>query len=192
MLNGNVLYALIHEGGQFKMVDDLTEKVQGSQSGLEQLINKIPGFRGYRQKEQRRDADKLLRTYVARQYEEQLKRLGEAQYQLSSLPGGLRHMSTLERASMKLQLLIDRLKTASYGYAGLFDAIKVDEKVLDKLYDFDRGMLAGVEQLSAAVGKLADAVEAEGAVAPAISDLSKLLEALNTTFSSRQDIILKS
>ncbi len=174
------------------MVEDLTEKIQSSQNALEKLISKIPGFRGYRQKEQRRDADKLLRTYVARQYEEQLKRLNEVQYNLSSMSGGLRHMSTFERATMKLQLLIDRLKTASYGYAGLFDAIKVDEKVLDKLYDFDRGMLDGVDQLSAAVDKLADAVEAEGAVVPAIKDLAQLLDTLNSTFTSRQDIILKS
>jgi len=83
---------------------------------------------------------------VARKYEEQLKRLGEVQYQLTAR-GRLASVVTLERAVMKLQYMIDRIKTASYGYKGVFAAVKVDEAALDKLYAFDEGMLAGVDEL---------------------------------------------
>jgi len=172
------------------MLNDLTEKIKGSQGKFESLVSKIPGYAGYKQKEQRREADKLLRLYVARQYEEQLKRLGDVQYTLTSR-GRLASIVTLERASTKLQLLIDRLKTASYGYAGLFDAIKVDEEKLDKLYEFDQTMLDGVSQISALLDKLAEAAEAEASTSAESNDLVKTCESLNNTFSHRQDVILE-
>jgi hypothetical protein len=172
------------------MLDDLTEKIKGSQGKFESLVSKIPGYAGYKQKEQRREADKLLRLYVARQYEAQLRRLGDVQHTLTSR-GRLASIVTLERASTKLQLLIDRLKTASYGYAGLFDAIKVDETKLDKLYEFDQAMLDGAQQVSALLDKLTQAAEAEASTSAESGDLIKACEALNNAFSQRQDVILE-
>ncbi len=172
------------------MLDDLTEKIQSSQNKLEQLISRVPGFAGYKQKEQRREADKLLRLYVARQYEEQLTRLSNVQYAMVS-QGRLKAMSTLERGVTKLQLLIDRIKTASYGYAGLFDAIKVDEAALDRLYDFDQAMLEGVDKIAADLDRLDEAAQAEAATLTEAGRLIADLEALNNTFSRRQDVILE-
>ena len=172
------------------MLDDLTEKIQSSQNKLEELISRVPGFAGYKQKEQRREADKLLRLYVARQYEEQLTRLSNVQYAMVS-QGRLKAMSTLERGVTKLQLLIDRIKTASYGYAGLFDAIKVDEGALDRLYSFDQAMLEGVDKIAADLDRLDEAAQAEAATLTEAGQLIADLEALNNTFSRRQDVILE-
>ena len=172
------------------MLDDLTEKIQSSQNKLEELISRVPGFAGYKQKEQRREADKLLRLYVARQYEEQLTRLSNVQYAMAS-QGRLKAMSTLERGVTKLQLLIDRIKTASYGYAGLFDAIKVDEGALDRLYDFDQAMLEGVDKIAADLDRLDEAAQAEAATLTEAGQLIADLEALNNTFSRRQDVTLE-
>lgn len=171
------------------MLDDLTEKIQAAQSKLEELASSIPGYAGYKRKEQRREADKLLRLHVARQYEEQLKRLSDVQYTLTSR-GRLASIVTLERAVMKLQLLIDRIKTASYGYAGLFDPLKVDEEVLERLYDFDRAMVEGAGRIASLLDRLAEAAEAEEPTPAEANDLVAELETLNNTFSRRRDVIL--
>ena len=172
------------------MVDDLTEKIQASQNKFEELVSKIPGYKGYKQREQRREADKLLRTHVASKYQEQLDRLNEIQYTLTS-QGRLKVMVILERAVMKLQLLIDRIKTASYGYAGLFDAVKVDEELLDRLYDFDQDMLSGAEELSAKLDRLGEAANDESLGVEDANELVKDLESLNGRFSQRQDVFLE-
>ncbi len=172
------------------MLGDLTEKIQSSQNRFEQLVSRIPGYRGYKQKEQRREADKLLRLHVARQYQEQLDRLNRLQYQLTT-GGDLTAMMVLERAVSKLQLLIDRLRTASYGYAGVFDALKVDEDVLDRLYEFDQGMLSGVESLSAILDELTDMVNNGHPTRDAANQLIGELEELHRTFGERQEVILR-
>ena len=171
------------------MLDDLTEKIRASQGKLEDLASIIPGYKGYKQKEQRREADKLLREHVARKYGEQLERLNRLQYDLTA-HGRLASILTLERAVMKLQLLIDRLKTASYGYAGLFDAIKVDEAALDRLYEFDQSMLEGVGQVAALLDRLAEAAQAEASTSAEANDLVTTLERLNSTFGQRQDVLV--
>lgn len=172
------------------MLGDLTEKIQSSQDKFEQLVAKIPGYAGYKQKEQRREADELLRLHVARQYEELLDRLNRLQYQLTD-QGDLSGMMVLERAVSKLQLLIDRIRTASYGYAGLFDALKVDEDVLDRLYEFDQNMLAGVDTLSAMLDELTDIVNNAHPATEAANKLIGELERLHRTFGERQEVILR-
>ncbi len=171
------------------MSDDLLGKIQGDQNKLEKLVSRIPGYRGYKRKEQRREADKLLRLEVARRYGEQLRRLGEVQYTLSER-GKLALLASLERATSRLQLLIDRLRTAAYGYAGVFDALKVDEDVLDRLYDFDYAMLDGVEDIAGSIDALNQAVEEEGDISAQVDELLDQLTALNDTFTRRQDVIL--
>jgi hypothetical protein len=170
-------------------MDDLTEKVQSSQGKLEELAKRIPGYAGYKLKEQRREADKLLRLAVARKYEEQLRRLNELQFTLTSR-GQLVPLMTLERAAIKLQLLIDRLKNASYGYAGLFDAVKIDEAALDKLYDFDQQTLEGASQVAALLDKLEDAIHSEAPIGTEAGTLVAQVQELNDAYSHRQDVIL--
>jgi hypothetical protein len=171
------------------MLDDLTERIYGSRNKLEEFVSQVPGYAGYKAKEERREADRLLREYVARQYEAQLKRLNELQYALTE-QGRLREMTVLERAVMRLQLLIDRIKTAPQGYSGVFDAIKVDERVLDYLYEFDEEMLQGTDELAAKLDELSSAVNDESLSVQQANELVAMLERLNNTFSRRQDVIL--
>ncbi|MEA3407377.1 MAG: hypothetical protein U9R48_04765 [Chloroflexota bacterium] len=171
------------------MSDDLLGKVQGAQNELEEVLSHIPGYKGYKRREQRREADKLLRLEVARRYGEQLKHLGEVQYALSE-KGELALLASLERAVSKLQLLIDRLRTASYGYAGLFDALKVDEEVLDRLYAFDYAMVEGADSVTVSIEALERAVEEDRDAPAQIDELLDQLTELNETFTRRQDVIL--
>ncbi|MGC9359769.1 MAG: hypothetical protein ACP5G7_05245 [Anaerolineae bacterium] len=171
------------------MVGDLIERIEASRNKVEELISQVPGFKGYKQKETRREADKLLRSHVAREYEALLRRINALQRDLSDA-GELRLVLQLDRATVKLQMLADRIKTASYGYAGVFDAIKVNEEILDALYTFDLAMMDGVARVSEALDAVAAAGEDSSALTAEVESLLALLDELNDTFSKRQDIIL--
>jgi hypothetical protein len=169
---------------------DLRETVQGNLGGLEKLIAKLPGYKGYKQKEMRREADKLLRMEVAAKLDEQRKRVADLQMQLIT-GGQIEFLDDLERAVMKMQGLIDRIRTASYGYGGLFDAVRVKEEELDALYDFDNRMLDSVAEIAAAVDKLTSAIAAQEAVVSAITGLISEAEQANLTFGHRNEAILQ-
>ena len=170
---------------------DLRETVDGSLGGFEKLMAKIPGYKGYKQKEMRREADKLLRMDVAGKLEDQRKRVSELQMEFVT-GGQIALLDDLERVVMKLQLLIDRIKTASYGYAGLFDAVKIKEEQLDALYEFDNSLLDSVSQIATAVDKVASAVATQEGVGLSIIDLVQEVEQANQAFGHRHEAILQA
>jgi hypothetical protein len=91
---------------------------------------------------------------------------------------------------MKLQLLTDRLKTASYGYAGVFDAVKVKEEHLDALYEFDERMLDYVDDIAAGTDAVASAISTEGDIGAALRDLTEVVSEAILTYSHREEAIL--
>jgi len=170
-------------------MDDLRDTVSGARGTLETLIGKIPGYHGYKEKEMRREADKLLRTHLSQRFQEQRTKLSNVQNQLAS-EGKLEHMGLLERTMLQLQLLIDRLKVAEYGYAGLFDAVRVKEEQLDALYTYDNALTSSVEQLAGKMDRLAIAAMSGEELTPLANDALLLLQELNTTLDRRKDVIL--
>ena len=51
-------------------MSDFFEKVSGQVDPFKKLLSYIPGFSGYIERQNRRDADKILRDTVARRFEE--------------------------------------------------------------------------------------------------------------------------
>jgi predicted Zn-dependent protease len=170
-------------------VADMRGRIEGAYNKLEELVKNVPGYKGYKEKEIRREADKLLRVKVARGFDEQRRRLNGIEVALTNA-GRLGVLVTLDRALMRLQALVDRIKTASYGYAGLFDAVKVKEKELDALYNFDAALVESVDKVKALVDSIA-AAQKDEQVTQAANALLEGLDEINTTFSRRQDVILE-
>jgi hypothetical protein len=112
---------------------DLFQKITDSRNLIEKIGAMIPGFKGYVDRNARRDADKMLRESVAVRLEQQWSRVSDLQRQLIG-QGSIELVDDLEASAIKLRMLIDRIRTASYGYAGFFDAVKIQEADLVKLY----------------------------------------------------------
>ena len=164
------------------------QSVEDSRSGLGKLISKIPGYHGYKEKENRRAADKLLREFLAGELDEQRRRLAELQRQMLE-GGGLLLVDDVDRAVTKVQKLADTIRTASYGYAGWFDAIKVKEEQLDSLYSFDEGMLEAVSAIKTAIEGLAGAIAAGEDQKPAIMAVVSAAEAANVRWRERTNVL---
>ncbi|MGA7733689.1 MAG: hypothetical protein WCD37_20695 [Chloroflexia bacterium] len=171
---------------------DIRNRVMGDKpdSFLHKIAGIIPGFNGYMERERRRDADKLLRTHLAGQYANGRARL--TRIQQGMVRGkNLDYIAEVDRIAGVLQRFIDRLNTATYGYTGLFDPVKIEEQDLDMLYAFDMSLTSGVDQVSSAIGALESAVGSteKGDVSAAINRLSELADDLNLRLNQRQDFI---
>ena len=165
-----------------------TQSVDDSRGAFEKLIAHIPGYHGYKEKENRRAADKLLREFLSGELDELRRRLAELQRQILE-GGGLLLVDDVDRAVTKVQKLADTIRTASYGYAGLFDAVKVKEDELDALYAFDEGMLTAIADIKVAVDGLAAAIETGGEMKAAIQAVVAAAEAANVRWRERENVI---
>ncbi len=167
---------------------DLFGKIEEGRNMLEKLASKIPGYSGYREREDRRQADRLLRETIARSYEEQWGRISQLQRDLIQ-EGGIEHVDRLEAAAIKLRTFIDQVKTASYGYSGLFDAVKVNEKELAALYAYDNALLEHLTSVTSAVDNVEASLADEVGLPAALRHLTTLAQECNNLFDKRVHVL---
>ncbi|HYN87936.1 MAG TPA: hypothetical protein VER55_05380 [Ardenticatenaceae bacterium] len=152
---------------------------------IQDLMAKIPGYRGYSEREDRREADKELRDAVAAAYESQVTRITRLQERLIN-QGDFSTIEVLDDGIGRLQHLARRLRTASYGYSGFFDRTQTyDVADLDRLYAFDLEMANGVDAIGSLINELSEGTNVS-ATAQALIDK---LDELHRVFDQRSQTI---
>lgn len=170
------------------MTDPLGKITEGK--GLVGKIrNFLSGFLGYVDQGNRRDADKMLREVIAQRFEEQWGRISGLQRDFIS-QGEIEYVDDLEAAAIKIRTFADRIKTASYGYAGFFDAINIKAEELEKIYTFDLELLEKCEQLARAVDNIQQSIGTDGLPA-SIRNLVSLSQEVIDTYNRRDEVILQ-
>jgi hypothetical protein len=159
-------------------MDPILDKARAGQNVLERIMNAIPGFKGYREKELRRDADKIQREHLA-------TRLGEVKKVLNQVAndatrsGNLDAINDVETARKRLDKVINTIRWADRGYAGFFDPVKVDEATLGRVYDFDLALIESVDRI------VTTAASAANGLRPLIDEI----DALDAKLSDRDSIL---
>jgi len=172
-------------------MDDFFQKVASQQDPFKKVMSNIPGFSGYIERQNRRDADKILRDTVARRFDEQWKRTSQLQSDMVS-SGMIAYVDDMEKAALQLRTFIDKISTAPRGYSGMFDAVKINEKELEAIYQFDAAFFDLAEQ----VGRGLDNVEAslgdETALPAAIRNVTSLARMAVETYNKRSEAVTGS
>ncbi len=163
----------------------IEERIQEDKNWLERVLEKIPGVKGYKKKESKREADKIQRLYVGQKLDSCLGKLDALKLDLIKASG----MDALGEADVtmrKLRTVRDRIQFADYGYAGMMDPVKVGQEKLDELMAFDKSLEAD----AAAISQLVDTLSA---ASPSLrSDIGLLngkIDALDARFSERETLI---
>ncbi len=172
------------------MSEDIYGKITDDTDPIKKILSKVPGFSGYIEREKRRDSDKLLREIIADRLEEQWQRVSTLQKEFIS-QGEISYLDDLESAAIKIRTLADRIRRASYGYAGIFDAVKINEDDLALLYSYDAALLDSVDEISRAIDNAEVSVGTDGLPA-AIRNISSVTQDMTTSFNRRDETILSA
>lgn len=168
---------------------DVKERIlSGRDSWLEQFAQNIPGVKDYMEREGRRDADKMVRDHLASLLSASSQKLLRVQTDLTNKMQ-LDLLDDLERVKQRLETLMDRLRHADRGYAGFFDAIKINEAELEQVYQHDMALEAGVKDLQSAVDAVSEAVRSGGDVPAALNAVSEQLDAWDAALQARESIL---
>ena len=169
----------------------LLEKAKGERTLFERILGFLPGFRGYKEKELRRETDKLVRNHIYRKLREARSDAKEVFQKLSDQR--LHEVLTeMDRLVMIFDRVTAKIDHASYGYAGFFNILKVKEEKLDKMIAFDNELINQAQEIvdNTTVFKR-EAVKREFTKAREhIEKLRASLEAIEEKFDQRGEIIL--
>ena len=168
---------------------DILQRVMDEKDFLKKLVEKIPGFKGYVERSDRRIADKLVRESIADRFDSLWKKISAIQRQAIS-DGNIEIIDDLEAPALKLRQFVDRIRTASYGYAGFFDAIKVNTEELDEIYQYDLALMAMEEEVNRAIDNVESSMGTDGLPA-AMRHLTQLAQECLDGFDMRKEVIVK-
>lgn len=152
---------------------------------LEKILRKIPGFKGYLEKEYRRESDFLARTWLADRLQASKRGLDDYVRNLVD-SGQLDGLTHCDRLRSKLDKLILGLRGAVRGYSAVFDFVKVREELLDDVYKLDMSLVADVDKLAADIEALASKGGDATAVIP---DLMRRADEIDRKYDERAKIL---
>lgn len=169
------------------MLDQIVESSKAKMGALEALVKGLPGIRGYVDKELRRSTDKRLREQLADYLQAERIKLLQIQRQLLE-QYGLKWVAKVEPNVQRLQTTIDRIRSASYGYAGFFSDVRIGEEELDALYEFDQSLAQEVAAVGQTVEQLATATE-DSLLSAALDQLAVAIRAVDERLHERKRIL---
>lgn len=171
------------------MSDQFVESAKSQQNVIERLLKGLPGIRGYVDKELRRNADYRVRQMIGEELDRAKGALLDVQNKLLR-SGGLTWLDDIDLAVSRLQTLSDRVKTASYGYAGLFDAVRIREDALNALHRFDTALMGEVAKIETSVASLRSSFSDKAAVGTLVDSVINSISDLTMMFDRRERAII--
>jgi len=124
---------------------DIKEKAKSQLNVFEKIVNSIPGFKGYFERELRRDSDKLQRDFIVEKMQNVRAKLVNIIKEVAKAKR-LDLLSDYDEIMRGLEKLINEIRYADRGYSGFFDLMKITEEQLDEIYRFDAGLLEKVTE----------------------------------------------
>lgn len=170
---------------------DIRQTVDDSRGVLKRLQLLIPGFRGYRQGEDIREADSFLRIQVSDKLKNARTTIENSRSSLTNA-NQFQALKDLAPIIADLMGLEGRIRHAEQGYTGISPAVRVNPQQLDRLYEYDYGFVEAADQLNETIAPLPSlATGSNGAalqtlVATARGQISQLDQA----FKARMQVIL--
>ena len=149
---------------------DIRQSVQEDRGILKKIQNVIPGFRGYRKREDIRAADSLLRVQMADRMRDVKGGIEESRRMLVDNMM-IDHIEQVGGIINKLMAVEGRVRHAEQGYTGFSPAVRIEEEELNRLYEYDLMMVQSINDLIRLSGELKNAIYA--------SDNAKIHEQLD-------------
>jgi hypothetical protein len=169
---------------------DYLGKVRGERGLLERIMGYIPGYRGYKEKELRRESDRLVRTDAVNR----LKASKTAVRRTFANPAVVQNLSSedsyrFDALTSRLDRVTQRIDRAVAGYAGMFDAVKVKEDKLDTVIQHDLSLIEKADAIKADSESVAKMQPGNADWGTAMDNLISKVEELDALIDERTEIL---
>jgi hypothetical protein len=165
---------------------DLREKVIEDRGIISRIQTFIPGFSGYRTKEDLRAADNMLRMQMAEKLAS-IRSDAESCRSVMAANYSLEHLERLGMLVNRFKAVEQEVSHAAQGYSGISAKTKVGDVELNKLYEYDYSLVSSLADMAADAQKLKAAVSTDNkaSIKENIEALAARIEAFEAVFKKR-------
>lgn len=169
---------------------DLREKVKEDRGLLKKIELAIPGFRGYRKREDLRIADSLLRTQLADRIKHVLQDMEQCRENLSKKME-LDVLEDVGNQIAKMNALEGKIRHAEQGYTGISADFRIEEDAQNRLYEWDLMLIINIENLKKSITLFQSAINSSDIdrIKQEISNIDLHLHDFTEIFQKRREAI---
>jgi hypothetical protein len=169
---------------------DYLGKVKGERTILERIMGYVPGYRGYKEKELRRESDRLVRMEAVNR----LKAAKTTFRRAFTNPSAVQKLSSddaskFDALTYRLDRVTQRIDRAVAGYAGMFDAVKVKEDKLDTVTQHDVSLIEKAEAVKTDCEKISKIQPGTDEWRTGMDALTSEVEEFDSLIDKRSEIL---
>ncbi len=165
-------------------LDDINKKIQENRDFISRIASGIPGFKGYVEKSEKYDADKMVREIISGKIMGFKKSLGVISGELVR-KSELDTVQAIDSLSNIVEGVLKKVEYADYGLTGSFSKIKFTEEDQNRLLEFDWRLISKFEEIEKMISA------GEGATAEVIENLKKEIRGFEKVFDDRKNVIME-
>ena len=147
----------------------------------------LPGYKGYQDRENARNSDKLLREHLSSKLKEARLHYDDYKADLTRR-GNLGLMNPAEKVTQTLSRVIDRLRYANYGFSGRWFGQKIELEDLEQVHEFDKQMATTIQQLDSEIRAL-DGLDDDAQINAALVALTRSIRQVDEALNKREQLL---
>ena len=169
--------------------ETVTDKAKSDRGLFERAAMYIPGYRGYRNKNIRREVDKEVRREVVRSLTGCKTDLGSIQKNIIA-NGDIPNAKECDRVKTKTDTYLKKIESAESGYSGLWEAVKTLDAELQAVVEWDAKLLEGSADLRELTQKLLEETDdGKTDVKGDLRKIERLVDDLTDGLNERMKVI---
>lgn len=169
-------------------LNNLKAKIQANRDFIDRITITLPGFKGYVEKSENYDADRMIRSFIADKILSAKKTIGVISGE-NVRSGNLGASQDFDSLSNLLEGILKKVEYADYGVSGGFSKIKITEEDQNRLLEYDWRLITTFDE----VYKLFPALETlQGdALTSEIRNIKTKIREFEKNFDDRKFVIME-
>lgn len=167
---------------------DLREKIVENRGTWKKLQLKIPGLREYRSLEDLRAADQLLRKQVSDNLNESKDKIEDLR-KAATAKGDFGNLTMIGSTISHIQQISGVLQHSQQGSAGISPNIRIDDGVLNKLYEYDYNFVNTAEQIFSSCSGVISEYNSGKSVQEITTKINSMLDDLDHSWKQRLESV---
>ncbi|TFH41888.1 MAG: hypothetical protein E4G96_04615 [Chrysiogenales bacterium] len=169
-------------------LDNVKKKIQENRDLVDRITMKVPGFKGYVEKAEINDADRIVRNLLGERVRVFKSDVNAAIADFEK-KGERGHHADLDSLGPRMETVIKKCLHSDFGSTSSLSGAAVSEEDRNRLLEYDWRLISSLDELEKGVGELCAA--APGAMAPAIERVGALLRDFEKGFDERKHVLLE-
>ncbi|NLV68955.1 MAG: hypothetical protein GXY14_14900 [Spirochaetes bacterium] len=169
-------------------LNSLKNKLQANRDFIDRIAAGIPGFRGYLEKAENYDADRMIRQFAADKILTVKKSLAILSGDLSR-EADLNALQDIDSIGNVLEGVYKKVQFAEYGPSGDFSKLKISDEDQNRLLEFDWRLIGEFDEVVKLVSEMQNA--RGEALKSALKSVKTAILKFEKTFDERKYVIME-